>query len=289
MGAPRRRVQGHLAAVRFDRGDALADTLFPQAFAQRRQMIGDQRLDIGIRDGGRGALVLLPFRQDVVGDRDWLVGAKFAKYLQHPALMHRRDVGEKQAHGDRLNAVIGGDGLGDLARAGLVERRVFLAPRGDAATHFKAVPAFHQRLGFDPRDVVMALPFAALDERHVLESLGRDIGDDSALALQHRVGRDGGAEAQMVDITERGAFFQAADDPLARIMRGRQCLPHFEALGVIVVGDEIGEGAAHVDTKQMSHLVFPPCRRRIGHAGTIPPCRRRPPLVGTVTGDWDTL
>ena len=201
--------------------------------------------------------MLFPFGQHVIRNRNRYIGTNLSKYFLYPALMHRRDIGEQQADCDRLDTPISGNTPRHVAHAGFVERNIFLAARGNAPGRFVSMAALHQRLGFDPGDVVMALPLASLDKRYVAEALRRDISDRRAFALKHRIGGDGGAEAEMLDIVRRPGLLKPADDALAGIVRRRQRLPNGEVASISVVGDEIRKGAADVYAYILAHANYP--------------------------------
>ena len=79
-----------------------------------------------------------------------------------------------------------------------------------------------------------------------------EIGDLSALALQDRVGGDGGAEPEVAD---RGGVLDASEtlqDAVGRIARRRQVLPDIDRAALAVIGDEIRERAADVDPHQVT-------------------------------------
>ena len=103
----------------------------------------------------------------------------------------------------------------------------------------------------------MALPLAALDKRYVAEALRRDISDRCAFALKHRIGGDGGAEAEMLDIAGCPGLLKSADDALTWIVRCRQRFPNGEFACVSIVGDEICKSAANVDADILTHANYP--------------------------------
>ena len=160
----------------------------------------DDRLEIGVGERGRGALVLLPLRQDLVGDRERQARQLLGQDRLHRLLVGRVEVGEQQADGDRRDLRLG-RGSRPRPRAPRPGRaaRDDRAIGVDALVELEAVAALDQRLGLDPAHVVVGLAVAALDERHVAKALGGDVGDDGTLALQHGVGRDRGAEADVLD------------------------------------------------------------------------------------------
>ena len=224
-------LQGHLAAVRLDRGHLAGDALAVQPLPHGAEMAAHDRLDVGVRDGGGRALELLPLGQHLVGDADGQVRAFLREDRPRRALVVRRHEGEEEVDGDRLDPAQGLDLARDGADALDIERMVDLAPRQDALVHLVAVAALHQRLRLDPGDVVVALALAPLDEGHVAEPGRGQVGDRGAFALQDRVGRDGGAEADVADGAHVAGAVEPVDDPVDGIGRGGECLPDVDRLG----------------------------------------------------------
>ena len=106
------------AAVRLEQRAGASDAVFAQRGADARTVAAQQRLQVGVGEGGAGALVLAPQRRDAMreGDRD---GRKtpFQERAERK-LMDRVEIGEQQTHRDRL-----GTSVGDLRRQSLHRRR----------------------------------------------------------------------------------------------------------------------------------------------------------------------
>ena len=102
---------------------------------QRVQVARHQRRDVGVEDGGRGALELAEFRQDLGGEGD----AQAACLGQAPDGLLVGRVGEGEEQADRQRLGPGGDDPvehgGDL---GLVQRRQDLAVRRHPLRHLEA-------------------------------------------------------------------------------------------------------------------------------------------------------
>ena len=252
-------LQGHLAAVGLDRGDLAGDALLVEPRPHSAQMVAHDGLDVGVGDGGGRALELLPLGQHLVGDADRDVRALFGEDLLRRALVVGGHEGEEEVDGDRLDPAQCPDFAGNGADAVGVERVVDLAPRQNTPVHLVAVAPFHQRLGLDPGDVVVALALAPLDEGDVAKPGGGQVGDRGALALQDRVGRDGGAEADVADGVHVAGAVQPVDNPVDGVGRCGECLPDVDGLRVGIVTNEIGEGSAHVDPDQVAHGALPRC------------------------------
>ena len=78
-----------------------------QPLAHRAQAARHDRLQIGVGDRGRGALILLPLRQDLVGDRQRQARQLLGQDRLHRLLVRRVEVGEQQADGDGLDLGLG--------------------------------------------------------------------------------------------------------------------------------------------------------------------------------------
>jgi hypothetical protein len=115
---------------------------------------------------------------------------------------------------------------------------------------------------------------AALDEGNVAMTERRYVGDGRALALEHGIGGDGGAEPDIVQpgpILEVGKTVQNARH---RITRRRRLLPHLDRFALGVVAHEIGESAADVYAQHEPHGCLQ--ARQLTLAPHIPcrtPCR----------------
>ena len=239
------------------------------------------RLDIGVGDGGRRALVLLPLGQHVVGDGDRDVPQLLLQYLLGAALMVRRHVGEQEVHGHRLDGAVLPDRARHRAHAVLVERHVDRAVGHDPLADLVAVAALDQRLRLDPGDVVVAAPVAPLDEGDVAKALGRHVGDGGALALEDRVGRHRGAEPDVADVRRRSEAPEAAEDAFVGIVGRRQDLPDIDRPGLRIVAHEVRERAADIDTDQIICQHPPPtrCPRAAARGAGAAPVRSWPGLT----------
>ena len=248
-----RRFEGHLPAVRFDRGDMPGDAPLVQPAPHGAQVAAHERLDVGVRDGRGRALELLPLGQDLIGNAHGDIRARLGEERLRLPLVVRRDEGEQEVDRDRLDAAVRRDRAGDGPDPLPVERPVHLAAGQDPLVDLVAVAPLDQGLRLDPGDVVMALALAPLDERHVAKARGGHVGDRGALALEDRVGRDRGAEADVVDRPRIAGAVQAVEDAVDRVGRGGEGLPDVDRAGLGIVAHEVGERTAHVDPDQAAH------------------------------------
>ena len=226
------------AAVRLEQRTGAAHVAFAQRLADAPAVAAQQRLQVGVGEGGAGALVLAPQRRDPVreGDRD---GGKAP--LQERAerkLMGRVEIGEQQADRDRVGAA-----LGDLRRELLhgrgLQRHHHLALGVDTLGHGQAASAPDQRPRLPPVQVVLALAVDALNERDVLEPRCGHVKHLGAAALQHRVGG------------HRGAVHDALDGGT----RNRGLVQHLEQCAQRSVGRGRGLGDAHGPVRAERHQI----------------------------------
>ena len=182
-------------------------------------------------------------------------------------LVGRVEVGEQQAHRDRL-----GSALRDLRREPLQGRRLqrhhHLALGVDALDHRQAVAAPAQRPRLEPVQVILALAVDALDERDVLEPRRGQVQHLGPAPLQHRVGGHGGA---VHDALDRGARHRrlvqhAQQRPQRRLRRGRRLGDPHRA--VSAERHQVGERAPGVDAQRQrarSRLPHPADARFLAH------------------------
>ena len=244
---PLRRLQGHLAAVGLDDDGLIGHPAPLEALAQVGDLAVHHRLDIGVRDGGGRALVFLPLRQHVVGDRDRNVRQLLLQDLLGPPFVIGRHVGEQEVDRHRLDGAFLPDLLRDGADPVLVERHVHRAVGHDPLVHLVAVAALDQRLRLDPGDVVVAAPVAPLDEGDVAKALGGHVGDLRALALQDCVGRHRRPQPDVADVRRRLEAPEPAQDAFVGVVGRRQDLPNIDRPGLRIVAHEIRERASDVD------------------------------------------
>ena len=251
-------LEGHLAAVGFDQCRAVGDAGGGQPLAHAGQPRGHFRLQIGIGDGGGRPLIFLPLGHHVAGEGNRHVRQFLAQDLGYAPFMAGIEKGEETGDGHRLAFALFLQPPRQRANAFLVERRDGVAIAVDPLVHLEAVAVLHQGIGLDPGDVVMAAPVAALDERHVAEAAGGDIGDGRAFSLQDHVGGDGGADAQMGDLLGIVDALQAVQDAVGGVFRRGQVFPGGHGAAGLIIGDEIGEGAADIDADDIaSHAALP--------------------------------
>ncbi len=230
----------------------------------------DELPQVGAQQGGEGGVQLgrggaleLPERPDrLVRERDVHVGQPLGERLAERALVLRMAVGVQQADGDglRLGGRHGVERGGERLVVERLERAVGAHPlaRADAAV------ARDERRGVRRAQAVQVGARLAAELDEVLEALGGDERGPRALALQQRVGGDGGPVGEGPDLV--GARVRA-------LQRGGDRRQH--ALGLVarrgrrLGGDEpaarghhrVGEGPAYVDPEQHLAANLPGCRR----------------------------
>ena len=164
------------------------------------QVATHRRLDVCVEGGDRGALVLAKRGIDIARQRYLKTRMLLARHLSHPALVHRVDEREEQAHRDALGALRDQPIERGPHRA-LVERLDDLAVRSDALAHDEAHGARgqkHRSLGVEA-DLVHLTAHLAADLEGIAKPLGRDDAEPASLAFQHRVGRHRGAVRKLDD------------------------------------------------------------------------------------------
>ena len=127
-------------------------------------------------------------------------GSASAISARQPLLVRGVGIGVEQADRDRVDsrrpASAGISSSRTFASSsGSLDRAVGAEPLGD----LEAVLAAHRRRGLGVEQVVDVAPVVALHEQQVAEAARGDEGDARALALQHRVGGDGRAVAEVLD------------------------------------------------------------------------------------------
>jgi hypothetical protein len=91
----------------------------------------DLRANVGVDDGGLGALVFLHLRHHVAGHGDRRIAEHLTGDLGRAALVRRVDVGIDEADGQRLDAAAGVQGFEVRAQRCLVQRRHHLPVGAD--------------------------------------------------------------------------------------------------------------------------------------------------------------
>ena len=237
------------------RGDA--ETGHPPG--HRVEILARQRLDVGVGDRRRRALVLADLGRDLVrrGDGDPAVPSGDGARGLRLVLAVR--VGVQEDDGDRRHARVDErlGSRGDLAR---VEPPLHRAVGAQPLTYLHAPIARHERLGLDDVEVVqLELPLAA-DLQRVAEAGGGDEPRHRAAALDQRVGEERGGVHDPREVARGQAMlaqqaFDARGDGAGGVVVGREDLAVQLAPARVVVDDDVGERAADVDPERVAHLL----------------------------------
>ena len=193
------------------------------------------------------------FGKHGVGNRQCLFGKLLCQDIPDAQLVRRIEIGEQETHGDGFDLRDSRNLHRKAPHLRFVERRHHLSIGVDAFVELKAMPALDQRLRLHPAHVVVSLAVAALNEGHVTKAFGRHIGDDGALALQNGVGGDRRADAQIGDRIAIVVAREPGDDAGDRVGRRRQLLPDRDLPRLRIIGDEIRECPADIDTEHVAH------------------------------------
>ncbi len=223
-----------------------------QLALQLGDVAAHQRLHIGVGAGGVAALVLPQLRHHVGRDGDRDVGERRADDGRCLLLMRWIAVGVEEADGDRLDP-FGYQALRHGAHLVGIERGQHVAVAVDAFRHLQAMAARHQRVGELQEQVVDVVALLGAHLQDVAEAARGDQAQARAGALDQGVGDQGGAVDHVADVGERelggvqqfGEALQRADRGVVR--RG-QALVEADFVALRVEQDEVGEGAADVET-----------------------------------------
>ena len=243
------------AAVRPHDVEIARDARLLQPVLEAAHVVAHLGADEGVHRRCRKALELAELRRDPgrCGDEG------FRPFLQHNGaralLMRGVDVGEEEADGDRLHALLA-ERAGGLAHALFVQRLQHgTLRRNPPLPHGEAVAATHERTRL-PRDVlhdrVILRPLVAADVDDVAVAGRGDHASLGAVVLKHRVGRDRGAMEDVGDcvrcraapLAERGDARRGA---LRRIVRRGGHLVNRALARLAIADDEIGKSAADID------------------------------------------
>ena len=238
------------------------------------------RAEIGVGDGGAGALELADLGQDVGGAADVARRHLVPEDLLRAALVGVVDVAVEEAHGHRLDAALA-QARRDLAQARLVQRLQHLALVGGALGHGHGVAAVHQRRRRVPVGIVERGARGAGGVQHVGEARRGHQRGARAGAHDHRVGGDGGADLDEADGLRRGAHgLDAGEHAVDEVGRGRGGLRHLDGAGLRVVADHVGEGAADIDGEHEARTralaAHPPSPARVTVLPPVSATRRAP-------------
>ena len=182
-------------------------------------------------------LGFLYVRQNFVGQRD----EKALQSFRHALLVDRVGVGVQQADRNRFDtesAEFFGESFHGLSVKITLDRAVVKNPLRQSKSQLG-----WDKLPFCRREqIIQPFPVLPADDKQVLESLSGKKRRASALALEKRIGGDGGA----VDDLSGVQIPQPFEDRLRRIVRRRA-----NFAGVVtapVPNDEVGESAAGVNS-----------------------------------------
>ncbi len=158
----------------------------------------DDRLQECVRDCRRGALVLFPLWEDVVGDRNRYAWNLFGNYVARTHLVLRVNIGKQHADGDGLDGFLLNHS-GQLANLSLVKGNNHLPFSRKSLVYFETVAPLHERLGFNPTYIVVAASVTSLNKGYVSESGSRNIRDVGSLPSQKGIRRDRCPETEFLD------------------------------------------------------------------------------------------
>ena len=171
--------------------EAPAEALGGQRRVELAEIAADHGLEIGVERRGRGPLELADLGKDLARAGDVAIGPDRGGRFQRRDLVSRIRIGVDEDDGERLAA-----GLPELQRGGAdlidVERLA------DRAIGERALIDLQPQVAVDHRDEIAPeapgmAAVAAAHLQHVAEAAGGDQPGAGALALQQRIGADGGA------------------------------------------------------------------------------------------------
>ena len=171
--------------------------------AQTRIQGGDigphDRLHIGIYNGGGGAGILLDLRQDLAADGNRHIRQRRPHRIGDGTLMRGIGVAVQQA--DRQAAhLLPADHIDRGGDAVHVQRHRDRAIRAHLFGDFQPQPAFHQRAGLGPGDVIQNGHPQVADFQNIAEPARGDQRRAGALGLQDGVRADGGGMQNIGDL-----------------------------------------------------------------------------------------
>jgi hypothetical protein len=195
----------------------------------------------------------------------------------HPLLVVGVGVGVQEADAQGADAA-GLEPPGDVAGDVLVEGPHLGSGEVEPAAHPLDQVSGHDAVGLDPEVGVAVAVGHGLpgDLEHRLVALGGDVAERVDLALEQLVGSHGGAVADRADgiAVALGQPEQAEHlvdgrhEPVGGVARRRRRLGGDQLTGVLVEGDDVGEGAAGVDAD-----ADPAGPGLFGHGASLPPAR----------------
>ena len=208
-------------------------------------------MDVGVRDGGRGPLVLPDLGADVARQDDRPFEPALAKGIADRVLVHRVQVGVEQADGDRLHLLLREKAC-KLSDAGGLRRALDPAGRVEAFLDLEAKAPRHEgggKLDEEVVDVIAGLP-AELED--VAEPGRGDEGGPRPRPLDDGVRCLGG---RMDHLAHGGRVHRARpeeppdplDGPRRKVSARREYLLGREHRPPAVHEDDVGERPPDVD------------------------------------------
>jgi hypothetical protein len=179
------------------------------------------------------------------------LGQRFAQRRGDPRLVLRLEIGEEEADRHRLRTRV--LDLGDQA-LDLPLGQLALDPLGaDALGRLEAQPGVGERSGLRRTEAVELGAVLAPDLEQVREPLGGDQRRAGAALLEQRVGSDGHAVGEGLDLGGRAAGalqhrLDRAHHPLRLVLRGRGDLGGVDLAAV--EHHRVGERSADIDAEQ---------------------------------------
>ncbi len=221
-----------------------------------RQVAADDRRQIGVDHGARGALVLLDLGQHLGADRDRQIRRQPKRCLLDHLLVDRIGEAVEKAHRQRLHALVQ-QAAHRALRIGRIERPHDLAASTDALVDRHPQVARDQRRRLGPGDVVHPGHAQVADLQDVAKALGGDQAGARTLVLQDRVRGDRGAVPDLLDVVALDAELleqpcQSFGDRAGVVVDAGRDFPGPRAA---ILGQEhdVGEGAADVDADAKAH------------------------------------
>jgi hypothetical protein len=156
------------------------------------------RLQIGVQNRGREALVFAKLGLDFRGQREMHIGQGVAQRARDRPLVRRVEIAEQKTDRTRFGA--GSAHLVDhLRELRPIDRGADGAVGEDPLGQLEAMRARHQRRRIVGIEVVHVRPDLAADLQQVAKSSGGDQSDPAAGALDQRIGADRGAMGEAMD------------------------------------------------------------------------------------------
>jgi hypothetical protein len=213
---------------------------------QLAEIVGDAGLQIGIQRGGGGALELTDLRQDLAAHADMRRRPDGAHRGRGGALVLRVGVAVDEDDGAGLRATSQQFARGRL-HGGDVHLRADRAIGERAFRHLDPHVTLGDRRELTPEPPGLG-PVAAAHLQHVAEAGRGDDAEPRALAFQQRVRADGRAVDDRLEPRGAAQRAQPVHEAHGLVAAVGRDLGGAEAVGARVEEEQVGEGAADIDT-----------------------------------------